>query len=72
MTLFKPASPGVQAGVRALEARLRRHELCGRPLLFDILANDADRRSTTGCREVTTQPADAGRIMAADLLEAGA
>ncbi len=59
LTLFKPASPGVQAGVRALEARLRRHELFGRPLLFDILANDADRRAAAGRGEVGRGPKNA-------------
>ena len=58
LTLFKSASPGVQAGVRALEARLRRHELCGHPLLLDILANDADRRSTAGCSKIGRRPKD--------------
>lgn len=52
LTLCKPASLGVQAEVRALEARLRRHGLFGRPLFFDVLADDADRRSATGCSEV--------------------
>ena len=43
LTLCKPASLGVQAEVRALEARLRRHGLFGRPLFFDVLADDADQ-----------------------------
>jgi hypothetical protein len=38
MTLSKHARPGVQAGVSALEARLRRNKtLLGRSLLFDVL-----------------------------------
>ena len=58
MTICKPASLGVQAEVRALEARLRRHGLFGRSLLFDVLADDADRRSATGCSEVGRGPKD--------------
>jgi hypothetical protein len=58
LTLCKPASLGVQAEVMALEARLRRHRLVGCPLLFDVLADDADRRSTTGRSEVGRGPKD--------------
>jgi hypothetical protein len=52
LTRCKHASPGVQAGVRAFKARLRRHKaLLGCALLLDVLADDADRRSTTGRRD---------------------
>lgn len=67
MTLCKPASLGVQAEVRALEARLRRHELFGRPLLLDVLANDADRRSTAGRCEVGRGPKNAFPVSPRDV-----
>jgi hypothetical protein len=57
MTLRKHASPGVQAGVSAFKARLRRHKaLLGRLLLFNVLANDADRRATARRREIGWRP----------------
>jgi hypothetical protein len=59
LTLSKHASPDVQAGVSALEARLRRNKtLLGRSLLFDVLADDADRHSATGRGEVGRRPED--------------